>query len=217
MLAVLGSIALTRNKLWIYNEQMTLGDKPKPFAKTYAKWVEFTDAMAQQVLEYNTNLVATVVLSDPDGQDWGNTKPYNDGETVSCSVQFWWYHMQGIRMDFSNALPPKIAQRLLGSVLSDAVSILSVRYSSAKPCLKRVPQYRADLITILLACFELLSSCVDSPHDLLYPVQSNTTARLVHAKCNILTWNLVLVGCPLKTLHRVAQVSIRDQKPNVRS
>ena len=207
MLAVLGSIALTRNKLWIYNEQMTLGDKTKPFGKTYAKWVEFTDAMAQQVLEYNTSLVATVVLSDPDGQDWGNTKPYNDGETVSCAVQYWWYHMQGIRMDFSNALPPKIAQRLLGSVLSDSVSILSVRYSSAKPCLKRVPQYRADLITILLACFELLTSCVDSPHDLLHPVQSNTTARLVHAKCNILTWNLVLVGCPLKTLHRVAQVS----------
>ena len=49
MLAVLGSIALTRNKLWLYNEQMTLNDKPKPLAKTYAKWVEFTDAMAQQV------------------------------------------------------------------------------------------------------------------------------------------------------------------------
>ena len=28
---------------------MTLNDKPKPLAKTYAKWVEFTDAMAQQV------------------------------------------------------------------------------------------------------------------------------------------------------------------------
>ena len=39
----------TRNKLWLYNEQMTLNDKPKPLAKTYAKWVEFTDAMAQQV------------------------------------------------------------------------------------------------------------------------------------------------------------------------
>ena len=40
---------LSRNKLWLYNEQMTLDDKPKPFAKTYAKWVEFTDGMAQQV------------------------------------------------------------------------------------------------------------------------------------------------------------------------
>ena len=46
------------------------------------------------MLEYNTNLVATVVLSDPEGQDWSNSKPYNDGETVSASVQFWWYHMQ---------------------------------------------------------------------------------------------------------------------------
>ena len=47
-----------------------------------------------QVLEYNTNLVATVVLSDPEGQDWANSKPYNDGEAVSAAVQFWWYHMQ---------------------------------------------------------------------------------------------------------------------------
>ena len=51
MLAVLGSIALTRNKMWLYNEQMTLNDKTKPFAKTYAKWVEFTDAMAAQVMK----------------------------------------------------------------------------------------------------------------------------------------------------------------------
>ena len=49
MMAVLGSIALTRNKLWLYNEQLSLGEKTKPFAKTYSKWVEFTDAMAQQV------------------------------------------------------------------------------------------------------------------------------------------------------------------------
>ena len=56
--------------------------------------------MAQQVLEYNTNLVTTVVLTDPEGQDWANSKPYLDGESVSSSVQFWWYHMQGLRMDF---------------------------------------------------------------------------------------------------------------------
>ena len=206
MMAVLGSVSLTRNKLWLYNEQMTVNEKSKPFAKTYAKWVEFTDAMAQQVLEYNTNLISTVVLTDPEAADWSNSKPYNDGESISSCIQFWWYHMQGLRMDFSNYLPPKIAQRLLGSILSDSVSLLSVRYSSARPCLKRVPQYRADLITILLATFELLTSCLDSLQELLHPVQNNTVARLVHAKCNILTWNLVLVGCPLKTLHRVAQV-----------
>ena len=127
MMAVLGSVALTRNKLWLYNERMTLHEKPKPFSKTYSKWVEFTDGLAQQVLEYNTSLVATVVLADPDGQDWANSKPYNDGESVSPSVQFWWYHMQGLRMDFTNFLPPKIAQRLLGSILSDSLAILSVR------------------------------------------------------------------------------------------
>ena len=54
--------------------------------------------------------------------------------------------MRGLRMDFSNYLPPKIAQRLLGQILSDSVSILSVRYSSARPCLKRVPQVGLTLI-----------------------------------------------------------------------
>ena len=142
MMAVLGSVAATRNKLWLYNERMSLNEKAKPFAKTYSKWVELTDSMAQQVLEYNTNLVTTVVLTDPDGQDWSNSKPYLDGESVSCSVQFWWYHMQGLRMDLSNYLPPRIAQRLLAAVLSDSVSVLAVRYSAARPCLKRVPQYR---------------------------------------------------------------------------
>ena len=61
---------------------------------SFPQWVELTDSMAQQVLEYNTNLVTTVVLTDPDGQDWANSKPYMDGESVSSSVQFWWYHMQ---------------------------------------------------------------------------------------------------------------------------
>ena len=72
-------------------------------AKTYAKWVELTDGMAQQViikltsinnqhphhfqvLEYHTNLVATVVLSDPAGQDWAASKPYRDGESVRMMV-----------------------------------------------------------------------------------------------------------------------------------
>ena len=117
MMAVLGSIALTRNKLWLYNEQLSLGEKTKPFGKTYSKWVEFTDAMAQQVsqppavqendelcerllivvmqvLEYNTSLVATVVLNDPEGGDWSNSKPFMDGESVSSCIRFWWYHMQ---------------------------------------------------------------------------------------------------------------------------
>ena len=57
-------------------------------------------------------------------------------------------------------------------------------------------------MTILLCCFELLCSCLDSPHQLLHPGQNSTTSRLVHAKCSILAWNLALVGCPLKTLHR---------------
>ena len=53
-----------------------------------------SNALCVQVLEYNTNLVATVVRSDPEGQDWANSKPYNAGEAVSAAVQFWWYHMQ---------------------------------------------------------------------------------------------------------------------------
>lgn len=60
-----------------------------------------SNALCVQVLEYNTNLVATVVLSDPEGQDWANSKPYNDGEAVSAAVQFWWYHMQVRRVHYT--------------------------------------------------------------------------------------------------------------------
>ena len=60
----------------------------------YRGQVSHVSKLCVQVLEYNTNLVATVVLSDPEGQDWANSKPYNDGEAVSAAVQFWWYHMQ---------------------------------------------------------------------------------------------------------------------------
>ena len=35
---------------------------------------------------------------------------------------------QGLRMDFSNFLPPKIAQRMLGTVLTDSLSVLVVRF-----------------------------------------------------------------------------------------
>ena len=57
-------------------------------------------------------------------------------------------------------------------------------------------------------------SCVESVHELLHPTANNTTSRLVHAKANILTWHLALVACPLKTLHRVAQVRGDVQKLN---
>jgi hypothetical protein len=33
-------------------------------------------------------------------------------------------------------------------------------------------------------------------------------SRSIHAKCQILAWNLVLVGCPLKTLHRYRNINI---------
>ena len=75
-------------------------------------------------------------------------------------------------------------------------------------------------MVVLLACFELLSSCLDSTQQLLQPVQAHTTARLVHAKCNILAWNLVLVGCPLKVrsyLPLVLQKVPSEANPKVRN
>ena len=50
---------IIRNKLWLYNEQTTLDGKPKPLAKTYAKWVELTDGMAQQV---DIILIITIII-----------------------------------------------------------------------------------------------------------------------------------------------------------
>ena len=36
--------------------------------------------------------------------------------------------LQGLRMDLSNYLPPKIGQKMLGTVLTDSLSVLTVRY-----------------------------------------------------------------------------------------
>ena len=35
--------------------------------------------------------------------------------------------LQGLRMDLTNYLPPKIGQKILGQVLSDSLSVLVVR------------------------------------------------------------------------------------------
>ncbi|XP_023328186.1 uncharacterized protein LOC111701230 [Eurytemora carolleeae] len=184
MMAVLGGISLT--------------------SQTYSKWIEFTDAFAQQVLEYHSSLVATVVLQDPESQDWTGSRHYMDGERTSKCIQYWWYYMQGLRTDVFNYLSPKIGIKIFGSVLSDCLSILAVRYSQAKPTLQRVSQYRADIIAILLCTSDLLFSSVENLHEVLYPTVSCKISRSIHAKCQILAWNLVLVGCPLKTLHRVS-------------
>ena len=39
----------------------------------------------------------TVVVHDGESQDWRSSKPYFEGERISAAVQFWGYHMQGLR------------------------------------------------------------------------------------------------------------------------
>ena len=51
------------------------------------------------------------------------------------------------------------------------------RYTTARPSMKRVPQYRADIIATLLGTFELLLSCVDSLVELLHPVAAHKVTK----------------------------------------
>ncbi len=50
-----------------------------------------------QLLEYYTLLATTVVIHDGESQDWRSSKPYFEGERISAAVQFWGFHMQGLR------------------------------------------------------------------------------------------------------------------------
>ena len=61
-------------------------------------------------------------------QDWSDPKPYNEGRRISAAVQFWAFHMAGLRADLYNTLPPGVAQPMFARLLSDSLGVLAVRY-----------------------------------------------------------------------------------------
>ena len=69
----------------------------------------------------------------------------------------WWYYLQGLHYDLWNSLPPKIAANMFGKIFDHTYGILVGRYSKVTPSVKRLPQFRGDVTTILLIASEVLT------------------------------------------------------------
>ena len=69
-----------------------------------------------------------VLLFNCHRQDWSDAKPYNEGRRISAAVQFWAFHMAGLRADLYTTLPPGVAQPMFARLLSDSLGVLAVRY-----------------------------------------------------------------------------------------
>ena len=159
-----------------------------------------------QIQEYHNLLINTIVLHDGESQDWGDTKAY-EGDRISPAIQFWGYHLQGVRMDLYSSLPPAVAQPMMGKIFGDSLGILTVRYCQIHPTARRLAQYRADITAILLISHDLLLSVVSSLNHLFHPSPkvASGISRTVHTKCTILASALTLIGCPIKILGRTLE------------
>ena len=99
-----------------------------------------------------------------------------------------------------------VLMQILSMIMT--VVMIRIRYSSALPSMKRVPQYRADIIAVLLGSFEvfidqhyngrymqqpasscskhnldyqLVLSCLDSLHEFLHPVAAHKVFVFVYS------------------------------------
>ncbi len=95
LLKVFAGLSLMRNKLWQYNETLTIAGKPpKAFKEEYDEVVMMMESVAEHVETYNLSLASTNVLHEPAGHDWENEKAFFEGEKVSHCIQMWWYYLQ---------------------------------------------------------------------------------------------------------------------------
>ena len=60
--------------------------------------------------------------------------PYYEGRRISAPVQFWAFHMAGLRSDLYNSLPPGVAQPMFARLLNDSLGVLTVRYCQVSVC-----------------------------------------------------------------------------------
>ena len=126
------------------------------------------------------HLMMTSIIHDLNSQDWSSPKPYFEGARISPSIQFWSFHLQGLRWvrnrfaepplkrvsvfisDLYNSLPPSIAVKILSGVFDESLGCLAIRYSQLSPSFQRLPQFRADIIAIALTAHDLLLSLLPS-------------------------------------------------------
>ena len=201
--AVAGGLALIRNRLWHYNEVIVTKHGPKQFQALYRETCDLIEAICEQMtLYYSTNLT-TVVLQDSESQDWEDPKPFHEGDRLSYCIQMWWFSMESNRQYLWSSLPPNMSQKIFLSVLNDCLSLLTHRYSTLSPTTARIPQYRSDILAILLAVVELLPCVTSTLPTLSAPTKDHSKLLSIHSKCEILLSMLVMVTAPATSISSI--------------
>lgn len=70
------------------------------------------------------------------------------GERCSFPVQMWAYHLKAFKHDLWQVFAYDVAAKLLAAVLAEGLIILSQRYSSVKPSMRRLPQMKLAVIPV---------------------------------------------------------------------
>ncbi|TRY78188.1 hypothetical protein TCAL_04263 [Tigriopus californicus] len=202
LMILLSSMHLAQNRIQLYNEKFQHSAQPEPFKKSLLELREIIEAINSQIFEYQSVLINTTVIHDAESQDWTAARPFYEGTRISVAVQFWGFHLQILRSDLFNILPPKVAQSLLAKIFDGSLSLLAGRYCKINPSPARLAQYRADITAILLITHDIMLSLFPGIQMFL-DTRSNVLARSIHAKAAILCTALTLVGCPMKAMARV--------------
>ncbi|ELT90139.1 hypothetical protein CAPTEDRAFT_227345 [Capitella teleta] len=198
---VLASAAFVRNILMFYENVLGLEEASKrPLSTLYKQFCELVEALAKQTVEMHTYSLQTFLLHDAESLNWNDSKDFFEGERCSFPVQMWRFHLRAIRRDLWQTCPPQLAQSMFAAVLDESLNMLARRYASVNPSHARLPQFRADIVYLLLSTSDLLLSACDSLSSGLEPSSNQKELRGIHNACCHLLAILAYVCCPLDVL-----------------
>lgn len=93
----IGAAALLKNCLFCYIQAVQDSDSAltAELQKTFKKYQEMCEALAERLLDLHCRLLSLYILQDADSLDWENTNPFSESERGSYAIQMWWLYMQG--------------------------------------------------------------------------------------------------------------------------
>nr|XP_018897061.1 PREDICTED: uncharacterized protein LOC109030520 [Bemisia tabaci] len=208
----LGAAALIRNCIWMYHQHLFQSSEGISLSSSYKSFQEMAEALAERLLDLHIRLISLYVLQDADCLDWKAQQSFFEKGRSSFTVQMWWLYMQGTQESLWNTVPPRTAQRVLGGMLNESLTILTFRYSQAQTSVARNELLVAD-ISNLLQCIQQLLLCICTTGEELSGMQlTSNVIRDVHAKANLLFQILMVRGAPLSILYKVFNRGIQHVK-----
>ncbi|CAG7815085.1 unnamed protein product [Allacma fusca] len=200
---IISNVVVIRNYIWIFQELVDSETKSK-LKPEYKEFCELVEVISEQMMQVQANLLLTYIVHNEESQDWDSHQLYYEGERGSPTIQMWIYFLKSMQQDMWKIMPPQLAQRIFGIIVSDSLGVLVARYTKIKPAEAKTPQFVCDIVNILAAVEELL--CYVAPDLALLcgatDMTSSKTINSIHLKCQCLVASLVLVGCPLDILYK---------------